>query len=128
MAHLIDVDDRRTPAVVSIHGCNPVVQVVRSSRLRDQATPRRLRAHSRVGSAAGVTEFTLGLFDRRDRRPVAIVITSDGRRVQVPMNDSGFEDVSVLGILRSLLLGLDGLLGLITGSRRENGGPRRDGR
>jgi hypothetical protein len=74
------------------------------------------------------SETTLGLFDRRDRRRVAIAITSDGRRVQMPLNDPGFEDVSLLGILRSLLLGLDGLLGLITGSRRENGGTRRDGR
>jgi hypothetical protein len=70
----------------------------------------------------------LGLFDGRDRRRVAVVVTSDGRRVQMPINDSGFDDVSLLGILRSLLLGLDGLLGLITGSRRENGGTRRDGR
>jgi hypothetical protein len=46
----------------------------------------------------------------------------------MPLNDSGLNDVSLLGILRSLLLGLDGLLGLITGSRRENGGTRRDGR
>jgi hypothetical protein len=70
----------------------------------------------------------LGLFDRQDRRRVAIAIRSDGRRVQMPLNDPGFEDVSLLGILRSLLLELDGLLGLITGSRRENGGTRRDGR
>jgi hypothetical protein len=69
----------------------------------------------------------LGLFDGQDRRRVAVVVTSDGRRVQMPINDSGLTDVS-LGILRSLLLGLDGLLGLITGSRRENGGTRRDGR
>jgi hypothetical protein len=67
----------------------------------------------------------LGLFDRRDRRHVAIAVRDDGRRVQMPMNDSGLDDVSPLGILRSLLLGLDGLLGLITGSRRENGGTRR---
>jgi hypothetical protein len=66
----------------------------------------------------------LGLFDGRDRRHVAVVVTSDGRRVQMPLNDSGL-DVSLLGILRSLL-GLDGLLGLITGSRRENGGTRRN--
>jgi len=70
----------------------------------------------------------LGLFDRQDRRPVAVVVTSDGRRVQMPVNNSGLEAVSVVEILRSLLLGLDGLLGLITGSRRENGGTRRDGR
>jgi hypothetical protein len=58
----------------------------------------------------------------RDRRHVAVVITSDGRRVQMPM-DSGLLDVSVL--LRTLALGLENLLELITGSRRENGGTRR---
>jgi hypothetical protein len=62
----------------------------------------------------------LGLFDGRDRRHVAVVITADGRRVPVP-TDSGLVSVP---LLRSLLLGLDGLLGLITGSRRENGGKR----
>ena len=70
----------------------------------------------------------MGLFNGQDRRHVAVVVTSDGRRVQIPMSGSGLSDVSLLGILRSLLLGLDGLLGLITGSRRENGGTRRDGR
>ena len=72
-------------------------------------------------------ESGLGMFNGRDRRHVAVVVTTDGRRVTVPM-DSGLDDVSLIGILRSLLLGLDSLLGLITGSRRENGGPRRDGR
>jgi hypothetical protein len=62
----------------------------------------------------------------RDRRHVAVVVTTDGRRVQVPVEGTGLVDVSILGLLRSLLLGLDGLLGLITGSRRENGGTRRD--
>jgi hypothetical protein len=71
----------------------------------------------------------LGLFDNRDRRSVAVVVTRDGRHVQVPLNGSGLNDGSLLGLLRSLLAGLDGLLGLlITGSRRENGGTRRDGR
>jgi hypothetical protein len=59
----------------------------------------------------------------RDRRHVAVVITSDGRRVQMPI-DSGLVDVSLL--LRSLALGLESLLALITGSRRENGGTRRE--
>jgi hypothetical protein len=71
----------------------------------------------------------LGLFNGRDRRLVAVVITTDGRRVQVPLQDLGLaNDVSLLGLLRSLGLGLAGLLGLITGSRRENGGTRRIGR
>jgi hypothetical protein len=61
----------------------------------------------------------------RDRRHVAVVVTSDGRRVQMPL-DSGLSDLSLQGLVRSLLLGLEGLVGLlITGSRRENGGTRR---
>ncbi|HEU0236507.1 MAG TPA: hypothetical protein VFR14_08715 [Candidatus Limnocylindrales bacterium] len=65
-------------------------------------------------------------FNGRDRRHVAVVMTTDGRRVQLPVEDAGLVDVSLLGLIRSLLLGLDGLLGLITGSRRENRGTRRD--
>jgi len=52
-------------------------------------------------------------------------MTTDGRRVHMPIGSTGLADVSLLSLLRSLL-GLDGLLGLITGSRRENGGTRRD--
>jgi len=69
--------------------------------------------------------LSLAEFERRNRRPVVIAITTDGRRVQLPVDGNGLTDVSLLGILRSILLGLDGLLGLITGSRRENGGTRR---
>jgi hypothetical protein len=71
-------------------------------------------------------EAGLGRFDRRDRRAVAVVVTADGRRVHMPIASNPLADVSILSIIRSLL-GLDGLLGLITGSRRENGGMRRDG-
>ena len=71
----------------------------------------------------------MGLFNGEDRRAVAVVVTTDGRRVQVPVQGSGLSDVSLLGILRSLGrsigLGLLGLLGLIGGSREENGGTRR---
>jgi hypothetical protein len=74
-------------------------------------------------------ETSLGRFENRDRRHVAIAVTSDGRRVPMPLETSGLNDVSLLGILRSLLVGLEDLLGLlITGSRRENGGTRRDER
>jgi hypothetical protein len=92
-------------------------------------TERLVDCADRPGRPGDVRETTLGLFDGRNRRHVAVVVTSDGRRVQVPLNGSGLDDVSLLGLLRSLLAGLDGLLGLlITGSRRENGGTRRDGR
>jgi hypothetical protein len=69
----------------------------------------------------------LGHFDRQDRRRVAVVATSDGRRIHVPIERAGLADVSLLALLRSLL-GLDGLLGLITGSRREDRGTRRNER
>ena len=72
-------------------------------------------------------EASLGEFDRQDRRAVAVVMTTNGRRVHMPVGTNGLADVSILSLLRSLL-GLDGLLGLITGSRRENGGTRGDGR
>jgi hypothetical protein len=70
----------------------------------------------------------LARFEGRDRRHVVVALTTDGRRVQIPVRDTGLVDVSLLGILRSLLIELDGLLGLITGSRRENGGTRRNER
>jgi hypothetical protein len=70
----------------------------------------------------------VGLLNGSDRRHVAVVVTTDGRRVSVPVEDSGLVDASLLALLRSLLVGLAGLVGLITGSRRENGGTRRIGR
>jgi hypothetical protein len=68
-------------------------------------------------------------FSDHQRRKVAVVVTADGRRLTVPLRDLEAQDVSLLGLLRSLLAGLEDLLGLlITGSRRENGGTRRDQR
>jgi 4-alpha-glucanotransferase len=68
----------------------------------------------------------LGLFNSRNRRHVAIAIRADGRRVQVPAEDLGLVDVSLFGLLRSFELGIERVLVLITGSRRETG--RRDKR
>jgi hypothetical protein len=56
----------------------------------------------------------------QDRRHVAVVVTSDGRRVTVPV-DSGLVGIPVIDRIVGLLLGL---VGLIAGSRRENGGTR----
>jgi hypothetical protein len=71
----------------------------------------------------------LDVFQGRDRSRVAVVVTADGRRVNMPLRDLDSSGVSVLDLLRSLLAGLDSLLGLlITGSRRENGGTRRNER
>ena len=71
----------------------------------------------------------MDFFQDRDRCPVVVVVTADGRRVTIPLRDLETQDASLLGLLRSLLAGLESLLGLlITGSRRENGGTRRDER
>ena len=68
----------------------------------------------------------MGLFNSRNRSRVAIAIRADGRRVLVPADDLGLVDVSLLGLLRSLELGIERVFVLITGSRREAG--RRDKR
>jgi hypothetical protein len=72
----------------------------------------------------------LDFFQGRNRSRVAVVVTADGRRRTVPLRDLEPQGVFPVDLLRSLLAGLDGLLELllITGSRRENGGTRRDGR
>jgi hypothetical protein len=46
----------------------------------------------------------------------------------MPIDDRGLVDFSIQDFIRSLVLGLESLVGLITGSRRENEGTRRDGR
>jgi hypothetical protein len=58
-----------------------------------------------------------------DRRTVAVVVTSDGRRVHVPVEAA---EVPVLSLIRSILVGIESLLGLIAGGR--DGGTRRSGR
>ena len=55
-----------------------------------------------------------------DRRPVAVAVTSDGRRVQMPVEP----EVPVLSLIRAILVGLEELVLLITG-RRDHGGTRR---
>ena len=62
----------------------------------------------------------------RDRRPVAVVVTVDGRRVQMPVGAPDTIEANLLSLIRSLLVGLEGVLGLITG--RGEGGIRRDER
>ena len=68
----------------------------------------------------------MGLFNSRNRRHVAILVRTDGRRVQVPTDDLGLVDVSLLGLLSWIELGVERVFVLITGSRRETG--RRDKR
>jgi hypothetical protein len=84
----------------------------------------RLPAHRRARSARRtLTETELGLFNGQDRRRIAVVVTTDGRRANLPLDDAGSVEVSALALIRSLLIGLDGLIGRL--SRRENGGSRR---
>lgn len=58
-----------------------------------------------------------------DRRPVAVAVTSDGRRVQLPVEN----EVPVLSLIRSILIVIEEFVLLIT-NRRERGGTRRDDR
>ena len=60
----------------------------------------------------------MGQADTNGER-VAIAVTADGRRVPVRLPDNSSVDVTLLGIL--WLLG-QGVLSLITGSRREPDG------
>ena len=86
--------------------------------LREPATARAEREPGR-----------LDFFQGRNRSRVVIVVMADGRRRTVPLRDFEPQGVSPVDLLRSLLAGLESLgLLLITGSRRENGGTRRDGR
>ncbi len=64
----------------------------------------------------------MGFENGQDRRPVAVAVTSDGRRVNVPLEE--LEGGTAPATPRSILLSLLGLLGLISGSRREPGGRR----
>src|ERR1039457_4614676 len=66
----------------------------------------------------------LGYLDRQDRRPVAVLVTSDGRRVNVPLDELQSDSGRVSP--RAVLLSLLGLLGLIRGARQEPGGRRRE--
>ena len=66
----------------------------------------------------------MGLFDSRNRRHVAILVKADGSRVQVPAEDLGLIDFSFFGLLRFIEIGIERVVVLITGGRREDG--RRD--
>jgi hypothetical protein len=104
-------------------GVTPLARSVDERSVDVPEKPAGAARTERAGVRRAQRSTVLAHGTDRDRRHVAVVITSDGRRVQMPM-DSGLFDVSLL--LRSLALGLESLLALITGSRRENGGTRRD--
>lgn len=80
----------------------------------------------RDGTTCPYAARTVRTSEPIDRSAVAVVVTTDGRHVQLPV--AGLE-VPPLSLLRSILVGVESLIGLIvTGSRRENGGTRRSGR
>lgn len=60
-----------------------------------------------------------------DRRTVAVVVTTDGRRVHVPVEAN---EVPLLSLIRSIQIGIERLIGLIAGDRRDDGGTRRSDR
>jgi len=70
----------------------------------------------------------VGSSSDRVRRLVAVAVTPDGRRIQLPAGPLDLLEASLLSLLRILLVGVEDIVVLITGSRRENGGTRRDGR
>jgi hypothetical protein len=67
----------------------------------------------------------VGISNLPDRRKVAVVVTTDGRRAHLPIETA---EVPVLSLIRSILAGLEVLIGLIVGDRREHGGTRRGDR
>ena len=67
----------------------------------------------------------MGISNLPDRRFVAVVVTADGRRAYVPIET---REVPVLSLIRSILVGIESLIGLIVGNRREHGGTRQGDR
>ena len=63
-------------------------------------------------------------FNAADRRPVVVAVTFHGRRVNVPVETN---EVPLLSLIRSLLVGIESLVLLITGGR-DHGGTRRSDR
>ena len=63
-------------------------------------------------------------FNAADRRPVVVAVTTDGRRVQLPVDSA---EVPLLSLIRSILVGIESLVLLITGGR-DHGGMRRSDR
>ena len=66
----------------------------------------------------------MGISKLPDRRNVAVVVTTDGRRAYVPLET---REVPVLSLIRSILVGFEVLIDLIA-NRRERGGTRRNDR
>jgi len=67
----------------------------------------------------------VGISNLPDRRSVAVVVTTDGRRAHLPIETA---EVPVLSLIRSIRVGIESLVGLIAGDRRDHGGTRQSGR
>jgi hypothetical protein len=65
----------------------------------------------------------VGASEHFDRRPLAVAVTTDGRRVQLPV---GSDEVTPLSLIRSIVVVIEGLIGLLITGRRENRGNGRD--
>ena len=65
----------------------------------------------------------MGISNLPDRRSVAVVVTTDGRRAYLPVET---REVPVLSLIRSILVGIESLIGLI--ANRRDGGTRRSDR
>jgi hypothetical protein len=91
-------------------------------RVDELAKPAILREPSHLRRTEPEPPGSMGFFDRQDRRPVAVLVTRDGRHVSVLLDE--LEPGAGRASFRFLLLSLLGLVGLITGSRREPGGRR----
>jgi hypothetical protein len=71
--------------------------------------------------AFDATENQVDLFRGRNRRHMAVLVRTDGRRVQMPVEDLGLVDFSLSGVARFIEIGIERVLALITGGRRETG-------
>jgi len=67
----------------------------------------------------------VGVSNQPDRRKIAVVVAADGRRAHLPVETA---EVPVLSLIRSILVGIESLIGLIAGDRRDHGGTRRGDR
>jgi hypothetical protein len=64
----------------------------------------------------------VGTSDRFARQPLAVAVTADGRRVQLPV---GAPEATPLSLIRSILVGIESLVGLLIGDSRRDEGTRR---
>ena len=123
-AYEIDLPVEKIPkGICKVHGGNPTLLGRRVEQIQEQVkeVPRSIfRSFKRFfGGGTTTTDGEEVAWDTIKQKLLEIIAKED--------KSNPLSDVSILALLRSLL-GLDGLLGLITGSRRENGGTRRDGR